>query len=313
MKRLILLSLTLSAIAAAQGRRETPPPPAATAAIPPAAPAPRGPAPEEKTSVTHHQARIGGQTISYTATAGNYVIKADDGTPKASFFFVSYTKDDVADVSKRPISFVYNGGPGSASLFTHMGLGPRRIVPTDDGRGMPAPYSLVDNNDSFLDATDLTFIDAVSPGYSRVVPGENPSQFYGIVQDATIFSDFIYQYLSRNERWASPKFLLGESYGTTRSAQMANVLQQRHQIYLNGVALVSSVAFANWGSDDRTQFFLPTFVVSAWYHHLLAPELQKLTIEQIAQQAREFAHGEYAAALEKGDQIPAGEYQKVVK
>jgi len=269
--------------------------------------------PEEKTSVTHHQARVGGQMISYTATAGNYVIKADDGTPKASFFFVSYTKDDVADVSKRPISFVYNGGPGSASLFTHMGLGPRRIVLTDDGHGMPAPYSLVDNNDSFLDATDLTFIDAVSTGYSRVVPGENPSQFYGIVQDATIFSDFIYQYLTRNERWASPKFLLGESYGTTRSAQLANVLQQRHQIYLNGVALISSVAFAEWGRDDRTRFFLPTMIVSAWYHQLLPPDLQKMTIEEIAQTARDYAHGEYAQMLELGDQLADAMHSKAVK
>ncbi len=251
--------------------------------------------------------------ISYTATAGNYIIKADDGTPKASFFFVYYSKDDVGDVAKRPISFVYNGGPGSASLFTHMGLGPRRILLTDDGHGMPAPYSVVDNNDSFLDATDMTFIDAVSTGYSRPAPGENTSQFYGIVEDATYFSDFIYQFLTRNERWASPKFLIGESYGTTRSAQLSNILQQRHQIYLNGVALVSSVAFADWGRDDRTRFFLPTFITSAWYHHLLAPDLQKLTVEQIAQQARDFAHGEYAAALEKGDQIPAAEYQKVVK
>lgn len=313
MKRLLVLSLTLSAIAVAQARRENPPPPAPAAATLPAATAPHGPAPEEKTSVTHHQARIGGQMISYTATAGNYVIKADDGTPKASFFFVSYTKDDVADISKRPISFVYNGGPGSASLFTHMGLGPRRILLTDDGRGMPAPYSLVDNNDSILDATDLTFIDAVSTGYSRVVPGENPSQFYGIVQDATIFSDFIYQYLTRNERWASPKFLLGESYGTTRSAQLSNVLQQRHQIYLNGVALISSVAFAEWGRDDRTRFFLPTMIVSAWYHQLLPPDLQKMTIEEIAQTARDYAHGEYAQMLEQGDQLADALHSKAIK
>jgi carboxypeptidase C (cathepsin A) len=279
----------------------------------PAPTTPRGPVPEEKTSVTNHKARIGGQDISYTATAGNYVLKADDGTPKASFFYVSYTKDDVADPSKRPLSFVYNGGPGSASLFTHMGLGPKRISLTDDGHGMAAPYSIEDNGDSFLDATDLTFIDAVSTGFSRPVPGESPSQFYGVVQDATYFADFIYQFITRNERWASPKFLIGESYGTTRSAQLANILQQRHQIYLNGVALVSSVAFANWGADDRSKFFLPSYVTAAWYRHLLPPDLQKLTIEQVAQQARDFAHGEYAAALEKGDQISPADYQKVVK
>ncbi|HME08502.1 MAG TPA: hypothetical protein VKG25_15710 [Bryobacteraceae bacterium] len=314
MNRLTLLLLTASVIAFAQGRREnTPPQPQAPPPAAPAPPATHALAPEEKTSVTHHQARVGGQMIGYTATAGNYIIKADDGTPKASFFFVCYSKDDVSDISKRPISFVYNGGPGSASLFTHMGLGPRRILLTDDGHGMPAPYSVVDNNDSFLDATDLAFIDAVSTGYSRPAPGENPSQFYGIVQDATYFSDFIYQFITRNERWASPKFLIGESYGTTRSAQLSNVLQQRHQIYLNGVALVSSVAFSEWGRDDRARFFLPTFIVSAWYHHLLAPDLQKLTVEEIAQFGRGYAHTEYAQALEQGDQLPPAEYAKAVK
>jgi carboxypeptidase C (cathepsin A) len=273
----------------------------------------RGLAPEEKSSVTHHTARIGAQPITYTATAATYVIRSDDGTPKATFFFVAYTKEDVTDITRRPISFVYNGGPGSASMFTHMGLGPKRIALTDDGRGMPAPYSVVENGDSFLDATDLVFIDAVGTGYSRPVPGENPAQFYGIVQDATIFSDFIYQWVTRNERWASPKFLLGESYGTTRSAQLAGVLLERHKMYLNGVALISAVGFANWGADDRTIFFLPTFVASAWYHKLLPPDLQKLSIEDVVQQARQFAHGEYAAALEKGDELPAAQYQKTVK
>jgi carboxypeptidase C (cathepsin A) len=272
-----------------------------------------GPPPEEHSSITNHKARIGGQEISYTANAGTYVIKADDGTPKATMFYVAYIKDGVSDEAKRPLSFVYNGGPGSASSFTHMGLGPRHVVLTDDGHGMPAPYTIEDNNDSFLDATDMVFIDAVSTGYSRPAPGENPSQFYGVVQDATIFSDFIYQYVTRNERWASPKFLLGESYGTTRSAQLSQVLQERHQIYLNGVALISAVAFGNFGADERTRFFFPTYVTSAWFHHLLPPDLQKLSVDQVAQQAREFAHGEYAAALEKGDQIPPAEYQKVVK
>jgi carboxypeptidase C (cathepsin A) len=273
----------------------------------------RPPVPEEKSSVTHHSARIAGQTINYTATAANYVIKADDGTAKAVMFYVAYTKEGVSEPAKRPISFVYNGGPGSASLFTHMGMGPKRVILTADGRGMPAPYSIVDNEDSFLDATDLVFIDAISTGFSRPAPGENPAQFHGIIADANWFADFIYQYITRNERWASPKFLIGESYGTTRSAELAGVLQERHQIYLSGIALVSAVAFSNWGADNRSVFYLPTYATTAWYHHLLPPELQNLSIEQVAQQAREFAHGEYAAALEKGDRLSTAEYQKVVQ
>jgi carboxypeptidase C (cathepsin A) len=271
------------------------------------------PPPEEKSSVTHHSARIGGQEINYTATAATYVIKSDDGKPKAVFFYVAYTKDGVPDVSKRPISFVYNGGPGSASLFTHMGMGPKRVVLTADGHGMPAPYSITDNEDSFLDASDLVFIDAVSTGYSRPAPGEDTKQFYGIVEDATWFADFIYQYITRTERWDSPKYLIGESYGTTRSAELSGVLQDRHQIYLNGVVLVSAVAFSSWGADDRTEYFLPTYTTSAWYHHLLPADLQAESIEQVAQQAREFAHGEYAAALQKGEQLSPAEHQKVVQ
>jgi carboxypeptidase C (cathepsin A) len=270
------------------------------------------PPPVEKSSVTHHSAKIGGEEINYTATAATYVIKADDGTPKATFFFVAYTKDGVPDIATRPIAFVYNGGPGSASLFTHMGMGPERVVLTPDGHGMPAPYHIADNEDSFLDATDLVFVDAVSTGYSRPVPGQNPSQFYGVVQDAEIFSDFIYQYITRNGRWDSPKFLIGESYGTTRSAELAYVLQHRHSMYLNGIVLLSTMSFASWGADDRYEFFLPSYATSAWYHHLLSSDLQKLTVAQVAQKAREFANGEYAEALQKGDEISPAEYDKVV-
>ena len=273
----------------------------------------RGPPPEEKASVTHHSARVGGQQINYTATAATYVIKADDGTPKATMFFVAYTKEGVADIARRPLAFVYNGGPGSASLFTHMGMGPKRVVLTADGHGMPAPYTTVDNEDSFLDASDLVFIDAISTGYSRPAPGERPAQFHGIIEDANWFADFIYQYITRNQRWASPKYLIGESYGTTRSAELAGVLQERHQIYLNGIVLLSAVAFANWGADDRFEFFLPTYSTTAWYHHLLSPDLQNQTVEQVARAAREFAHGEYAQALQKGDQLSPQDYQKVVQ
>jgi carboxypeptidase C (cathepsin A) len=307
------LALALAAFVHAQGRAgrggrgdaaEQPTTPAPTRTAPP---------PEEKSSVTHHSIRIDGQEIQYTATAATYVLKSDDGSPKASMFFVAYTKDDVANLARRPVAFIYNGGPGSASCFTHMGLGPKRIVLTDDGHGIAAPYSIVDNDGAFLDATDMVFVDAVSTGYSRPAPGEVPAQFYGLVNDATWFSDFIYQYLVRNDRWASPKFLIGESYGTTRSAQLSSVLQQRHQIYLNGVALLSSVAFGSFGADDQFRFFLPTFVATAWYHRLLPPDLQKENIESVAQAARQFAHGEYAQALEKGDELSPAERRKVVE
>ncbi len=273
----------------------------------------RGPAPEEKSSVTHHSARVGGEQINYTATAATYIIKADDGTPKATFFFVAYTKENVPDIATRPVSFVYNGGPGSASLFTHMGLGPRRVALTPDGHGMPAPYEIEDNRDSFLDSTDMVFVDAISTGYSRPAPGENPNQFHGVIEDANWFADFIYEYVTRNERWASPKYLIGESYGTTRSAELSGVLQERHQIYLNGIVLLSSVAFSNFGADDRSIFFLPTYVTTAWYHHLLPPDLQNESVSAVAEKAREFAHGEYAQALDKGDRLPQAEYQKVVQ
>jgi carboxypeptidase C (cathepsin A) len=306
------------ALFAQQRRRPGMPPPGAT---PPPEQQPENahaeheappPPPVEKSSVTHHSARIGGEEINYTATAATYVIKDDEGHPKATFFFVAYTKDGVSDVATRPISFVYNGGPGSASLFTHMGMGPKEVVLTPDGHGMPAPYSIKDNEDSFLDATDLVFVDAVSTGYSRPAPDQNPSQFYGVVQDANIFSDFIYQYITRNERWDSPKYLIGESYGTTRSAELAGVLEHRHNMYLNGVVLLSTMAFASWGADDRSEFYLPTYITSAWYHHLLSSDLQSLSISEIAQRAREFAHGEYAQALAKGDEISPEEYNKVV-
>ncbi|HZU21500.1 MAG TPA: hypothetical protein VE998_01635, partial [Terriglobales bacterium] len=171
----------------------------------------RGGVAPEQSVITHHTARIGGQTVTYTANAATYIIRDDSGTPKATMFFVAYTKDGV-DPKTRPVSFVYNGGPGSASLFTHMGFGPKRPVLAPDGHSLgAAPYSYTDNEDSFLDATDLVFIDAIGTGFSRPAPGENRAQFYGIIEDANWFADFIYDWVTRNGRWASPKFLLGES------------------------------------------------------------------------------------------------------
>jgi carboxypeptidase C (cathepsin A) len=317
-----LAAFVATVSAGAQGRRPPGPPPGQPAASEQQptpgqeAPAPAArpmPAPVEKSVVTHHTARIGGQEINYSATAATYVIKDDSGNAKATFFFVAYTEDGVREIDQRPISFVYNGGPGSASLFTHMGMGPRSVVLTPDGHGMAAPYRVADNADSFLDATDMVFVDAISTGYSRPAPGESPAQFHGVVEDANWFANFIFQYITRNGRWASPKFLIGESYGTTRSAELSGVLEHRHEIYLNGIVLVSTVAFTAWSEDERDEFFLPTYVTTAWYHHLLSPELESEPVDKVAEEAREFAHGDYAAALGKGDQLPAAERQKVVQ
>ncbi len=312
---LLTMALAITLAAQGRGRGGNNPDFQAPAAQQPAAGAatpPRVPPPDEKTVTTKHSMHIGAQEIKYTANAGTINIKTDDNVVHATFFYTAYIKDDVKDASKRPLSFIYNGGPGSASMWTHMGLGPKRVQLTDDGHGMPSPYQYVENQDTFLDATDMVFVDAIGTGFSRPAQGENVTQFYGVTQDAQWFSDFIYQYVTRNERWASPKFLIGESYGTTRSAQLSQTLQSRHSMFLNGIVLVSAVGFGNFGADDRTAFFLPTYVTSAWYHKLLPPDLQKLTIEQVAQQARDFAHGEYRQALEKGDAISKADYQKVV-
>jgi carboxypeptidase C (cathepsin A) len=277
------------------------------------------PPPEDHIITTHHTATIGGQQITYTANTGTMVMKADDGSPLATVFFVAYTKDlkDGEDIAKRPVAFSYNGGPGSASLFVHMGFGPRTVKLTPDGHGMPAPYQIEDNQDSFLDATDLVFVDAISTGYSRPAPGENASQFHGLTEDANAFANFIQLYITRYGRWDSPKYLIGESYGTTRSAALSGALEQRYQIYLNGIVLVSAVLNfqtlqAAPGNDLPYITFFPTYATTAWYHHLLSPDMQKLSVEQIAQEAREFADGEYWTALMKGDKLTPAETQHIV-
>src|SRR6185312_7852828 len=187
----------------------------------------RFPAPPavEKTSVTQQTTHIGGQEIHYTATAGTLLLKKEYGKPKASMFFIAYSRDGTADPAKRPITFAYNGGPGSSSVWLHMGaLGPKRVPLTDEGFPVPPPYPIVDNEDSVLDFTDLVFIDPVTTGYSRNAPGENPQQFHGLEGDLSSVAAFIQEYLSKYNRWSSPKFLAGESYGTTRSAGLSDYL-----------------------------------------------------------------------------------------
>jgi carboxypeptidase C (cathepsin A) len=266
------------------------------------------PPPEEKSVPSKHSLKIGGQEIKYTATAGTILLKLEDGTPKASIFYVAYTKDDVSDAGQRPITFSFNGGPGSSSVWLHLGaFGPRRVQMGDAGALLPPPYKLVDNDASLLDITDLVFIDPVSTGYSRAVPGEPAKQFHGIDEDVQSVAEFIRLYATRNKRWASPKFLAGESYGTTRAAGLSGYLQQRFGMYLNGIVLVSSIlnfetTEFDAGNDLPYILYLPSYTAIAWYHKKLSPELQG-DLEKAIDESRRFAVGEYADALMTGDRL----------
>jgi carboxypeptidase C (cathepsin A) len=266
------------------------------------------PAPEEKIVSSKHSLRIGGQETKYTATAGTILLKLEDGTPKASIFYVAYTKDDVSDFAQRPVTFSFNGGPGSSSVWLHLGaFGPRRVQMGDAGALLPPPYKLVDNDASLLDVTDLVFIDPVSTGYSRAVPGEPPKQFHGIEEDVQSVAEFIRLYATRNKRWSSPKFLAGESYGTTRAAGLSGYLQQRFGMYLNGIVLVSSIlnfetAEFDTGNDLPYLLYLPSYTAIAWYHKKLSPDLQG-DLQKAIDESRRFAAGEYADALMAGDNL----------
>jgi len=274
--------------------------------------------------VTHHEISIGGQDIRYTVTTGTVVLKEETSReadyegeqPKAQFFFVAYTKDGIDDPAARPLTFSFNGGPGSSSVWLHLGLlGPRRVVMTDEGDLPRPPFQLVDNQYSLLDATDLVFIDPVGTGYSRPADGEKAKQFHGFKKDIESVGDFIRLYTTRYNRWLSPKFLIGESYGTTRAAGLSGYLQERHGMYMNGILLVSTVL--DFGTIDFTPgnelphvLFLPSYAATAWYHGLLkdSPALDKLLAE-----VEDFAVNQYAPALLKGDRLPKSERDAIIK
>jgi carboxypeptidase C (cathepsin A) len=229
------------------------------------------PTPTEEWSRTTHTITIGGKPIPYRSSAGTTLLTNDAGDPTGLLYSVAYTRTDVTDPSTRPVAFLYNGGPGSATMWLHMGaFGPRRVATTNGGFTPPAPYSLVDNTESLLDKTDLVFIDAMGTGYSRAAGKGEEKDFYGVDEDAAAFAQFIVTYLSRNNRWNSPKFLIGESYGTFRSAVLGNLLQSRYNVHLNGIDLISSVldlstsTFAD-GDDRVYEYYLPSYAAVAWY------------------------------------------------
>ncbi|MGH9535559.1 MAG: S10 family peptidase [Terriglobales bacterium] len=264
---------------------------------------------------THATVMIHGQKLAYTATAGRLLLYDAKHKATASVFYIAYTLDG-ADASQRPITFAYNGGPGGASALVDIGgFGPRRIAWPAPGStaGELPPYQLVNNGDSIFNATDLVFIDAVGTGYSRIVGQGKPKMFYGIAADGQAFAQFIRRYVAQNGRWNSPKFLLGESYGTTRNAVVAEDLV-RQGMYLNGVIMCSTVldfptVEFTPGNDMPYDFYLPSYAAVAWYHHRLHP--QPASLPAWVKRAETFAAGSYAQALYQGSSLPAAQKQAI--
>ncbi|MGH9596561.1 MAG: S10 family peptidase, partial [Edaphobacter sp.] len=268
------------------------------------------PIPPETNSVTKHDWTAGGQTIHYTATAGNLLIRDDKDKANGSIFYVAYTEDGV-DAKNRPVTFFYNGGPGSATIWLHMGsLGPVRVVTQSPDATRPAPFEWVQNQYSLIDKSDLVFIDAPLTGFSRAVGKGTAKDFAGTDQDIEAFLKFITRYITVNQRWNSPKFLFGESYGTTRSAGLVAALQNAG-IEFNGVTLLSSVLNYNReapGLDVGSVGYLPSFAAIAYYHKKVTTNL---SLPEWVQQAREFARGPYAEALQQGDKLPPAEFDSI--
>lgn len=274
------------------------------------------PVPEETPVVTHHEINVGGKSLKYTATVGMMPIKNREGETEARIFFMAYTLDGVGDRSQRPLTFSFNGGPGSASVWLHMGaIGPRRVPMNPDGTMPPPPYRVVDNQSTWLDQSDLVFIDPVGTGYSRIVRPE-ASRFIGLNGDIESVGEFIRMYLVRYERWTSPLFLAGESYGTTRASALSGYLVDRG-IAFNGIVLISTIMnFATTdfaaGNDLPYIMFLPSYAATAWYHKKLPRDLQSKSVEQVTREAEQWAANEYALALAKGDRLTGQDRQEMI-
>jgi carboxypeptidase C (cathepsin A) len=292
-------------------------PPAANAPAPPAADHKDAdketPIPPERPVATHHDMTLGGKSLKYTATAGNLLVRDDDDKPNGSMFYVAYTLDGV-EAKSRPVSFLYNGGPGSATLWLHMGsFSPVRITTDSPNATAGPPFKLVPNDYSLLDKTDLVFIDAPLTGYSRAVGKGTAKDFMGVDEDLRAFDRFIVRYLTVNQRWNSPKFLIGESYGTTRSAALADMLGE-DGVQLNGVVLISSILNYNvraGGYDTIYIANLPSYAAAAWYFNKV--QNKPADVAAWVDQARTFASGAYAQALFAGHNLPAAQLDAVAK
>lgn len=302
-----LLTLALAPVAFSQRPAANNPP-----ANQPAAERTPTPIPPETNSITEHDLSLAGKTIHYTATAGALLIAGADDQPNASMFYVAYTMNGVADPRTRPLTFLYNGGPGSASMWLHMGsVGPVRVVTSSPDATGSGPYEIVPNEYSLLDRSDLVFIDAVGTGYSRPVGKGVIKDFAGTDQDVRAFQKFIYRYVSVNHRWNSPKFLFGESYGTTRSAALVDTLENSGMAF-NGVILMSSILnyfYQAPGSDAVFIGNLPSYAAIAW-HYEKVPHKGK-DEKAFLDEVRAFARGPYAEALAQGHLLPAAQVDAI--
>lgn len=273
---------------------------------------------KDKPVVTNHSLTLAdGSKINYTANTGRTALKEEDGTEKARIFFAAYTRDDIENIDDRPITFCFNGGPGSSSVWLHMGaFGPRRAALPDDASQAELPCRTIENEYSILDVSDLVFIDPVSTGFSRASKEEDAGEFHEVSKDVESVGDFIRLYCTRNKRWASPKFLAGESYGTTRAAGLSGYLQNRHGLYLNGIVLVSSVLnFQTLAFDDGNDLpfilFLPSYATTSWYHRQLAESLRNRDVADLAREVQQFAVGKYATALMQGNCLNDAERNRI--
>lgn len=272
---------------------------------------------EGNLSITKHQLKTASnEVLNYTATAGYMDIRDEKDTMKANLFFISYIKDGEADPAKRPILFSFNGGPGSSSVWLHMGaLGPKMVLMTDEGFSLAPPYKYVDNPNSWLDKADIVFIDPMMTGYTRPAGRTSQTEFTGYDNDLRFVGDFIRLWLSKNKRWSSPKFIAGESYGTTRAAGLSSYLQDRHGLYVNGIILISAIldfgtVRADRGNDLPYALQLPTFAATSWYHKKLDPKYNNLNA--LLQEVQQFASNEYANALMKGDKLVGAERKAII-
>jgi carboxypeptidase C (cathepsin A) len=274
----------------------------------------------ENASTTEHDITIDGQKLHYKATAAKMLMKDDSGKVRANIFFVAYDKDRPADSdpADRPITFLFNGGPGAAAVWLHIGaVGPRRVELGENSLPVGPPYRLIDNPQTWLAESDLVFIDPVGTGFSRAAEGEKAEQFYGVKEDINSVSEFIRLYITHFQRWSSPMFLAGESYGTTRAAGLSEHLIDRYGIAVNGIVFISTVLdFQTLEPGDANDLpyplYLPSYAAAAWYHKRLAPELQA-DLKRTLAQVEKWSTQTYMVALARGSELPAGDRRQVVE